>query len=68
MLVLKLLKGESFVIGTGKDAVVVTVRRANPERVHLVFSAHRSVPILRAEIHERLEREKEEKEFGEGLV
>lgn len=53
MLIFKRALGQSVVIGTGPDSVIVTVVKTGRE-VKLGFSAPPSVPIDRAEVRERI--------------
>lgn len=60
MLVLSRQKDESIIIGSGDDAVEVTIVDVRGDKVRLGINAPRSTPVHRKEIYEAIQREKEQ--------
>lgn len=61
MLVLSRQKDESIIIGSGDDAVEVTIVDVRGDKVRLGITAPRSISIHRKEIYEAIMQEKAEK-------
>ncbi len=61
MLVLSRQKDESIIIGSGDDAIEVTIVDVRGDKVRLGINAPRSVSVHRKEIYEAIQREKAQK-------
>lgn len=58
MLVLSRHRDEQIVIGSGPDAVTVTVVDIRGDKCRLGIEAPKNVPVHRKEVHEAIQREK----------